>query len=259
MNKNIIITTFSIIIFSVVILTAINFHNNDVLESRINTIAKYGKVDSDSSKADKSFKEDYYILQQSHDTNLILVVFGLVVAIMGLFTYQNLTQRFENRTNEMLATFETYKSEIISDVTNEVTALRNEWEITIEKFHILENNIYTIGAQSAKEISQFYLAKGDLSAYLLYSLAAASHTVSYYSKLRKDTTDGSNSSEMPSNFDLFIEQISANIGESLSMPKVRLIVIENYIVDIRKINHQGINRTLSEIHAKLKEIKPTTN
>ena len=91
MHKYLTTIIFSIILFVVVLCTAYNYHNNTVLESRINTALKF----SGDIKSEKSFKEDYYILQQSHDTNLILVVFGLAVAVMGFFTYRSVVERFD--------------------------------------------------------------------------------------------------------------------------------------------------------------------
>lgn len=103
-NINFIYSFLLLVLISVV---TIEFHNNNVLESRINTITKYSKPLS----SEKSFKEDYYITQQSHDTNLILVVFTVLIAFTGLFTYVNIIERYNSKMSEVKDEIEKYKSE----------------------------------------------------------------------------------------------------------------------------------------------------
>ena len=78
---------YSFCIVCLLVFSVISYHNNNVLESRINTITKNNKL----LDSDKTFKEDYYITQQSHDTNLLLVVFPIIVGFIALFTYKDLT------------------------------------------------------------------------------------------------------------------------------------------------------------------------
>ena len=76
---------YSITITVLITFVIIGFHNNNVLESKINTVYK----NSTDFNSKKSFKEDYYITQQSHDTNLILVVFTVLIGFSSFFTYVN--------------------------------------------------------------------------------------------------------------------------------------------------------------------------
>lgn len=81
------------ILFALIVFCCVEYHNNNVLETRINSLNK----NSIDFKSDKTFKEDYYITQQSHDTNLLLVLFPVLVGIFGFFTYINVTERYSSR------------------------------------------------------------------------------------------------------------------------------------------------------------------
>ncbi|WP_418263547.1 hypothetical protein [Flavobacterium faecale] len=51
--------------------------------------------------SEKTFKEDYYITQQSSDTNLILVVFAVLITFSGVFTYVNILERWNAKMAEI--------------------------------------------------------------------------------------------------------------------------------------------------------------
>jgi len=82
---------YGVLFGTVLILIVLLYHQNKVLTSRINTtnksISKNLKIETLSSE--KSFKEDYYITQQSSDTTLILTCFGVGFGLFSFFTYQS--------------------------------------------------------------------------------------------------------------------------------------------------------------------------
>lgn len=95
------------ILFILIVLVSIEYHNNNVLESRINSLNK-NSIDFTS---EKTFKEDFYISQQSRDTTFLLVVFPLIVGIISLLTYVNITERHRNMIESIKAEAHKNKSE----------------------------------------------------------------------------------------------------------------------------------------------------
>ena len=98
---------YSSILFILIVFVFIEYHNNNVLESRINSLNK-NSIDFTS---EKTFKEDFYITQQSRDTTLLLVVFPIIVGIISLLTYVNITERHRNMINSIKAEAHKNKSE----------------------------------------------------------------------------------------------------------------------------------------------------
>jgi hypothetical protein len=90
---------YSSLLFILIVFVSIEYHNNNVLESRINSLNK----NSIDFKSEKTFKEDFYITQQSRDTTLLLFVFSALVGIIGLFTYTNIVESFRNSIDEIKA------------------------------------------------------------------------------------------------------------------------------------------------------------
>ena len=88
---------YSSILFGLIVFCCVEFHNNNVLETRINSLNK-NSIDFNS---EKTFKEDYYITQQSSDTNLILVVFAVLITFSGVFTYVNILERWNAKMTEI--------------------------------------------------------------------------------------------------------------------------------------------------------------
>lgn len=104
LNINVFYTS---VLFILIVFCAIEYHNSNVLESRINSLNK----NSISFNSEKTFKEDFYITQQSRDTTLLLVVFPILVGILSLFTYVNVTERHRNIIEEIKAEAHKQKSE----------------------------------------------------------------------------------------------------------------------------------------------------
>ncbi|MEZ7505964.1 hypothetical protein [Flavobacterium sp. Arc2] len=97
------------ILFGLIVFCSVEYHNNNALETRINSLNK-NSIDFNS---DKTFKEDYYITQQSRDTNLMLVLFPILVAVSGYFTYINVSERYSYRIRKVEEDYNNQKSEWI--------------------------------------------------------------------------------------------------------------------------------------------------
>lgn len=235
MLKYIATAVFSILLFAVIIFTAINYHNNEVLESRINTALKY----SCDSQSEKSFKEDYYILQQSHDTNLILVVFGLVVAVLGFFTYQNVVAKFDLKASQFDNDFTEFKKEMDEEIG--LLKLSNNKDIASLTF----------------ELGDDYFKKGDKVNYVYYLLWGLSKyadvilwAINKYGEEDgvKDSTDSMEKLIM-----LRLNTINRRIGTEILLKEKTLESIEEYIDNIRRLEVRELNKVLSEIETKLKK------
>lgn len=113
---------YSSILIVLIILVCIEYHNNNILESRINSLNK----NSIDFKSEKTFKEDFYITQQSRDTTLLLVVFPIIVGIVSFLTYINITERHRN---------------IIEGIKTETHKQKSENDSYHKKFVLLESEL----------------------------------------------------------------------------------------------------------------------
>lgn len=150
--KNIIHIVYSSILIALIILVCIEYHNNNVLESRINSLNK-NSIDFSS---EKTFKEDFYITQQSRDTTLLLVVFPVLVGIVSLLTYINITERHRN---------------IIEEIKTETHKQKSENDSYHKKFVLLESELnFQTGLIYSERASKNILI--DINSSIVQSLSA---------------------------------------------------------------------------------------
>jgi hypothetical protein len=236
MTKFISTAVFSILLFGILVLSAINYHNNNVLESRINTALKF----SCDIESEKSFKEDYYILQQAHDTNLIIFIFGALVAVIGFFTYQNVVAKFELKTTE-------FDNAIIEQKTVMYEELSN---IKLNSAKDMTNLVF--------EMADDYFKKRDTVNYLHYTLWGLSKFTDLilwtYDKYRHEE----DATEVLSDLNKVIVKklliVNRRIGTELQVKEPTLDEVEENIEYIRRVNDKEVNKILSQIQAKLKKI-----
>jgi hypothetical protein len=157
-NINFVYSFLFIIIISVVV---IEFHNNNVLESRINSLNK----NSTDFNSEKTFKEDYYITQQSHDTNLILVVFASLIAFTGLFTYLNVLERYNTKVNE---------------IKNEIQLFKTEWDVVHSEIDKLKADFWLESAELDSERAYNFSNIGEMDKNLTYKLSSLNKMTDYY-------------------------------------------------------------------------------
>jgi hypothetical protein len=249
MKKYISTEIFSVLLFAVIILTSINFHNNDVLESRINTIRKFhDKALTKDLDSEKSFKEDYYILQQSRDTDLILLVIGLAVAVVGFFTYQNTVNRFDLKTEQM---------------KGEVDKIRAEWEKLNGELVILYIHFYTDSAKLSVELAEANSAQTFNDNHIIYLLKASSKYTELISlmndklgnsqEVTKDEFDSTISS-FKEEILLLLNKVNYRIDNHKKFRKASISEVEDYIETIRNLKDKDVNKLLSDIQTKIDNI-----
>lgn len=231
MQKYISTVIFSILLFAVIILSAINYHDNDVLESRINTIYKNTK----EIKSEKSFKEDYYILQQSRDTDLLLLVFGILVAVTGFFTYKSVVDRFDYKTVELTKENEAYK------------------KLLIEELGELKMDFFSHGADLDNERAQTFLKNGNFQHYILYAMSCVQKNYEYYSHLMKAKPNEDHEYIIKVIVET-LQEINNNLEPSIKISDSSNSVIEDSLKKIRRIDNTEVHRHLSAIQSKFKII-----
>ena len=122
--KNLILNLlYSFCIIILLVFAAITYHNNNVLENRINILNK-NNIDFNS---EKTFKEDYYIKQQSNDTTLLLIVFPIIVGFVSLFTFANVVQKFRATKTE---------------IENNIKEKETKWDEQHKRLSKLELDLY---------------------------------------------------------------------------------------------------------------------
>ncbi|WP_426094991.1 hypothetical protein [Flavobacterium sp. DSR2-3-3] len=80
--------------------------------------------------SEKTFKEDYYITQRSSDTNLILVVFAVLITFSGVFTYVNILERWNSKMTE-INTERDKQNEKYKDYEHNLMVLKSELDFQI--------------------------------------------------------------------------------------------------------------------------------
>lgn len=235
MTKYVSTAIFSVLLFTVIIFTALNYHNNDVLETRINTLYKNSK----DLNASKTFKEEYYILQQAHDTNVILVVFGLLVAVIGFFTYQNVVAKFDLITVEL---------------KNEIANNKQEGQAIIDELGDLQIEFYIQSAELLKENARNSRMKGNIQMYVYHSVASASKSADlcqwFMNNYKGDNT--LDIGDVKANIVTYLQRVERVMSSGIETGESTLGIIEGYIANIRKIESVEANKVLSQIHAKIK-------
>lgn len=227
---------FTILLLTVLLLSVFNYRNIDVLESRINTIAKY-KVTPSKLNSEKGFKEDYYITQQSHDTNLILVLFGLFVALSGFFTYKNIDSKFEDKAKELKKEIDTY---------------RDEWLTMKDNFDELKFEFLLQSAELCKEIAAKYLQEDNMSEYVLNSFASVSKMADlciFNAEINNEESDSKEN--LQKNVLDFLLNVDENMGDTISVDTNDFAVIEEYMYRVRKVEMRDVDRLLNKIHTKI--------
>ncbi|MDQ8013601.1 MAG: hypothetical protein REI96_14210 [Flavobacterium nitrogenifigens] len=237
MHKNYSTVIFSFVLILFIILTVINYHNNDVLESRINTIHKHlnAKNNIDNFDSEKNFKEDYYITQQAHDTNVILVFFGLFVAITGFFTYKSIVDRFDYKSIELNREIQAHKKILIHDIG------------------MLKKEFYSDGADIDNERGQKFLQEGNLGHYVSYTLSCVKKNYQYYLHLLVIEPDSKHEYMTDINIEL-LQEIKAELKDNLSISDSTYGVIQDHMREIRRIENNQIDKLLSSIDSKLLSI-----
>ena len=144
---------YSFCIITLLVFSVIAYHNSNILESRINSLNK-NSIDFNS---EKTFKEDYYIKQLDRDTNLLLVVFPLLVGFASLFTFANVVQKLGATKTE---------------IENKIKEKETEWEEQHKRLNSLEIDLNFQVAGDCLDSAKKYRNESDFKKALMLSLKA---------------------------------------------------------------------------------------
>ena len=124
-----------------------------MLENRINILNK-NNIDFNS---EKTFKEDYYIKQQSNDTTLLLIVFPIIVGFVSLFTFANVVQKFRATKTE---------------IENNIKEKETKWDEQHKRLSKLELDLYFQIAIDYYSKAKKYELEGNIQDYIVISMCA---------------------------------------------------------------------------------------
>jgi hypothetical protein len=225
---------YSFCIIFLIVFSVISYHNNDVLESRINSLTKNAKDFS----SEKSFKEDYYIKQQSSDTTLLLVVFPIIVGFVSLFTYKNILDK--------VVTYE-------ANINNKIKKKESEWNENHNLILELKARIDLDSSQVNFSQSSYFFHEENYEYYITSFLDGIKYKV-YHSIWMSD--------KFPDTSDILVKQVISElkrflkITEKIEIPNnLSNYQITEVIKEIRKVNSDEVDNLLSIIYFKLTPIK----
>jgi hypothetical protein len=203
------------------------YHNNNVLENRINSLNKNGT----DFNSEKTFKEDYYITQQSSDTNLLLVVFPIIVGFIALFTYKDITLLVKSHRTEIQA--EIHKQE-------------SKWNENHILFLELKARMDLDSSQVNFSQSSYFLHEEDYEYYITSFLDGVKYKV-YHSIWMSDN--------FPDTSDILIKEIISELKRFLKIIEIPNNLsnyqITEVIKEIRNIKNDTVDNLLSVIYSKL--------
>ena len=225
---------YSFCIILLLVFSAISYHNNNILESRINSLNK-NSIDFNS---EKTFKEDYYIKQQGNDTTLLLVVFPILVGFVSLFTFANVVQK--------LGTTKT-------EIENKIKEKEAEWNKNHNLILELKARIDLDSSQNNFSQSSYFFHEEDFEYYITSFLNGVKYKVYHHLWLSEKFPDTKNIliKEVVSELKRFINTI-----EKIEVPKtLSNFQLTELTKEIRKIDNDEVDNLLSIIYSKLTPIK----
>ena len=234
MKDTIIHSLYILCILSLLIFSVVSYHNNNVLESRINSLNKNGK----DFNSEKTFKEDYYIKQQSSDTTLLLVVFPIIVGFVALFTYKDIFQKVV-----------AYETKIQTKIEEQETEWNKNHSLILE----LKARMDLDSSQSNFSHSSYFFHEEDYEYYITSFLDGVKFKV-YHSLWMSD--------KFPDTKDILVKEVILQLKRFLKIINTIEIpeTLSNFQLtelnkEIRKINNDEVDNLLSLMYSKLTPIK----
>ena len=234
MKDTIIHFLYSLCILSLLIFSVVSYHNSNVLESRINSLNKNGK----DFNSEKTFKEDYYIKQQSSDTTLLLVVFPIIVGFIALFTYKDIFQKVV-----------AYETKIQTKIEEQETEWNKNHSLILE----LKARMDLDSSQSNFSHSSYFFHEEDYEYYITSFLDGVKFKV-YHSLWMSD--------KFPDTKDILVKEVILQLKRFLKIINTIEIpeTLSNFQLtelnkEIRKINNDEVDNLLSLMYSKLTPIK----
>ena len=233
------------LLFCSVVFIAILLNKLNTDENRFNILSKQIEktaiCDTETIKelSQQRFKEDYYIAQESSNTNLILSVFAVITFLFGLFSYS----LFESRVNEHKKYYEQKIEE-------------QDRKYSIHKVHF-ENLLMDVASKEGYENLQkanelFYSKHYDWFVYHIIS------SVKYFSDYYVIIEKRENTQSLISNL---LEQQILHLNEAIDKLKdintdikdLEPNVTHSYIQDIQRFNSVEISKLVSKLYGKISD------
>lgn len=234
----------TLLLFCSVIFISLLLNKIETDKNRFNTISKQlekvAVCDFNTIKelSQQRFKEDYYIVQESNNTTLILGVFGVTTILFGLFSYS----LFESRVNEYKRSFET-------NITEQNEKYKN---LKIDLNDLLKDIASNSGYENLMK-SKRSLVNNEYDWFVYFVLEALSNFSEYYVIIKEQ--------EFPEEFQKMV------LNNQINTLKEALVKIENiynikdleptvtnqYIDNIRRFNSVEINKLISKLYSHLSE------
>ena len=235
MTKHPILTGLLIVLILGLIGTSIYFYQRtQYLDRRIETLGHNVIYYCDSISVAQfqinQFKEDSYIRQQEHDTNLIFMLFPAALAIFGLFTFVGVRREFQSYATEI---DEKIKKTKRKQKTQDSKLLKQE---ATALYH---------SAKLYKQSAAQFIKENNIQYFAYYSLYAADKFAEYqlHDYLNKvDTTSVIISG---------LKWVNTAITEKLPMTDFQDNDYPNLVHYLKRMDNKEIDDLLSQIRVKL--------
>lgn len=228
---------FCSVIFISLLLNKVETDENrfNVLSKQIEKVATCDK-NTISELSQQRFKEDYYISQESNNTNLILSVFAITVVLFGFSSFT----LFDSRVNE----HKKYYSDKIEEQDRKYSTLNIHFE------NLLMDVASKKGYENIhKAMSHF--GKSEYDWYIYHVLESLKYFSDYF-VLAKNKDGSENLCDM-----VITNQINAlndalkNTKNITDLKDFEPELTQGYIKDIQRFNSVEITKAVAKLYSKL--------
>ena len=229
------------LLFCSIIFIAILLNKLNTDENRFNILSKQIEktaiCDTETIKelSQQRFKEDYYITQESSNTNLILSVFAVITFLFGLFSYS----LFESRVNEHKKYYE-----------QKIEEQDSKHEVLVTHLNDLLQNIATDKAYENLIKAKDYYLKQDYDWYIHFSLEAVNSFSEYFFLTDNQELKDFITENQIKNLKDVVKNIEEN---NIIVKNIEPIVTQNYITNILRFKNTEITSLVCKIKSVILE------
>lgn len=228
------------LVLGLLLTTLYLYQQNNTLEHRLETLGfnfdNYVKCKSKDSfeLAVQQFKEDSYIRQQQHDTDLILIIIPIFFGLFAALTYTAAERKFKSYTD---ITEKKYEEQDRKNKTYHNYAEKMKGDLHYE---IYLNRMFSVLVY--KQLNK--------PMAIHWTLAALSHLTGSY--IVRERHDKLSSAELITKTIKDLNELLVYIGEQVvNMEEVEEVNINGSIKSIMEINNLEINKLLVQIRLKM--------
>jgi hypothetical protein len=232
----------TLLLFCSIIFIALLFNKIETDKNRFNVLSKQIEktaicdVETVKELSQQRFKEDYYITQESNNTNLILSVFAITVV---LFSFSSFTL-FESRVNE----HKKYYSDKIEEQDRKHSIFNVHFENLL--MDVARKEGYD---NSHKALTHFKDMEYDW--FIYYTLESIKHFSDYYVLAKKKEGSENLSNSVITNQ---IDILNDALKKTENVEKLKDFepeLTQSYIKDIQRFNSVEITKLVSKLYSKL--------